>query len=219
MKFGQRVAAFARTHSGCDQTHNVDMYREAVVPPADRGTPFEKQYFFGNPQLSTCALFADQCLLAGEVVQQAPIDLVLHDHYVIGAAVGNVEWVGGQHAALETYATPGTRPDEPFAEGDCVVICGPPWGVHVIVNVEDAELLPDGRWRCKSVEGGQANGGVQAFEHFWEVRADGNMYPSGTSQRRVIAVIRARKFGYDLDERKDDDKTYPAPPDDTGAAA
>lgn len=197
MKLGQQIAAFARAHAGCDQSHNAKMYQEAVVPVADRGTPFEAQYFDHNANLSTCALFGDQCLAAGESSQGAPVDLKLSGHYIIGTAVGNVQWVGGEHSALESYG-PGEHPTEPIAEGDLVIIDGPPYGVHVIVNVEDAEVLADGRWRAKTVEGGQANGGVQAFEHFWEVRG-GSMYPSHTSQRRVIAVIRARKFGFDTD--------------------
>lgn len=201
MKFGQRVASFARAHAGCDQSTHPDMYREAVVPKADRGTSFEAQYFRHNPNLSTCALFGDQCLAAGEEGQGAPIDLVLENHYIIGTAVGNVQFVGGEHNALERYA-PGQYPTEPFAEGDIPIIDGPPYGVHVIVNVEDAEVLADGRWRAKTVEGGQANGGVQAFEHFWEVR-NGSMYPSSTSHRRVIAVVRARKFGFDTEEISD----------------
>lgn len=196
MKFGQRVAAFARAHAGCSAHHNPALYLEAVAPPADRTTAWGAAYFLASPP-STCALFASRCQAAGGCDDEE-----INGSYStrIGSAVGNVQTVAMRRRAWE----PG-MPNAPFEEGDIPIIDGPPYGVHVIVCVEDCVVQPDGSWRGRTVQGGQADGGVQAFDSTWHFR-DGKLY-AGDSQRHVIGVARAAKMRMDDDVRVEDDKT------------
>lgn len=188
MKFGEKIAAFARAHVGCSAHHNPDLYLEAVAPPADRTGP-HVAYFISPHPPSTCALFASRCLADGGGLD----DKEINEDYAleVGSAVANVQIVAQRRNALEHT----TCPTVPFAEGDIVIIDGPPYGVHVVVITEDVTVQPDGSWTGKTAQGGQADGGVQAFDSSWHVRG-GKMY-AGTGQRNVIMVARAAKFGID----------------------
>lgn len=201
MKFGARIAAFARAHVGAS-AHGGDLakYREAVEHKADVGTAWARTYY-ETIAPSTCALFACECLAEAEddaTEDGVPVvkDDVLEAHYHVGQAVADSENVAAAHRALEFYP-PGTHPTEPFAEGDIPIVDGPPWGVHEIVVTSDAVPVAGGRWHTDTAQGGQSDGGIAAIACEWEVRRDGSMYPSATSARRVVFVIRAGKFEYD----------------------
>jgi len=212
MKFGKRIGAFARAHAGCSLHKKFELYREAVVPKDDRGTAFEKEYFdIRAPR--TCALFAAQCLAAAEEEALAAgddvnVDLVLEEHYKIGNAIAEDEFVGGQHHALELFTPFGgvpaggqaTMPTEPFAEGDIPIINGPPYGPHVIVCSGDVVVKDEATWEGPTVQGGQSDGGVEAFDTTWHVKHYEHgllRLFAGNGARYVVAVIRARKFEYD----------------------
>lgn len=201
MKIGEKGAAWAKAHTDCSVHHNPALYLESVAPACDREPGPGMRYFMAGP--STCALYASRMYGDGFGLT----DKELHESYTleIGTAVANVQTVASRRGALEQYGH-GQHPTEPFCAGDVVTIDGPPHGVHVIVIVGDAVMEAGGRWRTDICQGGQGDGGVASGVCDWEVRADGMMYPSPTSQRRVIMVCRARKFGMDTAD------TDPAPP-------
>lgn len=209
MTFGQRVGAWARVHVNASVHHNQALYLESVAPLADRSDPSGLHYFLAGP--STCALYACRALGDGGGLDDPEChDQEITRSYVqeIGTAVANVQIVGGRHHALETFTPFGWATDqlphapiETFLEGDIPIINGPPYGVHVIVCSGDAVVQPDGSWRGPTCQGGQADGGVQAFDTTWTFRQDSRGLIrcfAGASQRHVIAVVRAAKIDADL---------------------
>ncbi len=186
MTGGEKIAAFAKAHAPCAAHANLALYLSAVAPPADRVSP-GSAYFTPHPP-STCALFASRCMADGAGIT----DREINEDYTleIGSAVVNVQTVAMRRGAWK----PGT-PTEPFRVGDIPIIDGPPYGVHVIVCVEDCAVAADGSWTGATVQGGQGDGGVQAFASSWHWRG-GKLY-AGTGERYVIGVVRAALLGCD----------------------
>lgn len=234
MKFGTRVVVWASGHANCSVHHNQGLYLESVAPAIDRGSDRGRRYFLAGP--STCALYV--CRAWGDC-EAGLDDPELHDieltmSYVdeIGTAVENIQKVAARRGALE-QGTPSherviaTAPDGhttfsggPFEAGDVVIIDGPPYGVHCVLIMEDATVLPDGSWSCAINQGGQSDGGVvatgvangqiDAIDVRWHWR-DGKLF-AGDGARNVIAVCRARAMDLDLSDRKVADKTSDTEP-------
>jgi hypothetical protein len=183
---GEKIAAFARAHAPAACHSNLALYLDAVAPDVDHVPP-GSSYFTPHPP-STCALFASRCLSKGAGL----VDREITEDYTheIGTAVANVQVV-----AMRRKAWILGTPSEPFQIGDIPIIDGPPYGVHVIVCVEDCTVGPDGSWRGQTVQGGQGDGGVQAFASSWQWR--GRELYAGTSQRHVIGFVRASLLGCD----------------------
>jgi hypothetical protein len=190
--FGDALADFAVAHAGCAAHVDVERYLEAVAPLVDRTGP--ERYYYVNKPPSTCGLSASQSIAAAMVAMGLPVPDRFDESYPkdeIGTAVSNVETTAKEHGAWEAG-----EPTEPFKRGDVVLIDGPPYGEHVVQCVADVVVNADGSWSGRTVQGGQADGGVQAFDSTW--RFEGGELYAGLSKRDVRGVMRAAKMAPDV---------------------
>lgn len=191
--FGNCLASFAETHTGCTAHINVPLYLEAVAPDVDHVEP-GLAYFVNARPPSTCGLFGSRCIAAALASMGLPVPDYFTLSYPgreIGEAVENVEKAATSHGAWE----PGT-PTAPFLRGDIVVIG---YEEHVVVCTADVTVQPDGSWTGETAQGGQIDGGVQAFASTWHWKT-GKLY-AGTAAangtRYVLGVMRATKMAPD----------------------
>lgn len=183
----EKIATFARGHTGCSAHVNQAKYIEAVVPKADR-VPERLGYYIGPKPPSTCGLFADECL-AGAGIDHPPIE----GHYVAGTVIARLEAVdGGRALRLGT-------PDRPIWKGDIAIIDdGSGRDAHVMVMTSEARLdyTGSGAYWVDTAEGGQLpdSSGVEAFEgehaRRFELR-DGKLW---CGHRYVVAWLDADAF-------------------------
>lgn len=166
-----RIAAAALAHAGCSDVLHPDIYEDIVVRPVDR-TAALRGYYFGNAQLSTCALTAVGAWRLAGCEEPECLESYLPVGKPMRNAMADVQAVARRYPG--GWVT-GCAPVPPLQKGDVFVI-GDQHGMdgHVGVIVEDAVVTP-GQWVTKTVEGGQSDGkgssAIGAFTRTWHFTA------------------------------------------------
>jgi hypothetical protein len=182
MERRQKIVAAALAGVGCSSVLRIGVYTTAVIRPVDR-VPRMKSFYFGNPRLSTCALFVVQCLANAGCQEPECVAPYIPEGGVERNAMVDIQRLAKRSAAW----VPVSKTMAPPKAADVWVIDNGAGEAHTGVCTSDAVVQADGSWLVDTVEGGQM-----------PVDASGNAVAGqGSSAQLAFAGPQARHFVWD----------------------